>query len=118
MLLVLLISCYSFINQPIKNTISSILSNPVITLFSIIIILIIGYFNLVIGILLLLLLFISIYNFGVLLKTGFVGDDAYNSMIKGAIINQNISLNDRILSEIKGWTFGAGRIMIVNWYVI
>ena len=64
MCLVLIISCYSYISSPIKNTISSILSNPVITLLIIIITLIVSYYNIVIGILLLLLAFISIYSFG------------------------------------------------------
>jgi hypothetical protein len=64
MCLVLIISCYSYISSPIKNTISSILSNPVITLLIIIIILIVSYYNIVVGILLLLLAFVSIYSFG------------------------------------------------------
>ena len=38
--LVLLISCYTFINTPLKNTISSFISNPIIILFSLILIII------------------------------------------------------------------------------
>ena len=64
MLLILLISCYTFINEPIRNTISSILSIPIVTLFALIGITIIGYFNLVIALLLLILLFICVFGFG------------------------------------------------------
>jgi hypothetical protein len=62
MLLVLLISCYGFISNPIKNTLAYILSNPIIILFSICIIIIIAYFNITIGALTLILLFLCIYG--------------------------------------------------------
>lgn len=62
MLLVLLISCYSFISNPIKNTLAYILSNPIVVLFSICTIIVIAYFNIIIGALLLILLFICIYG--------------------------------------------------------
>lgn len=60
----------------------------------------------------------AFYNFYILLKTGFVGDDAYNAQIKGAIQHQGISILDKIWSEAMGWTWSAGRIMIFNWYMI
>ena len=60
--LVLLISCYTFINTPLKNTISSFIANPVIILFSLIIIIIVGYHNINIAILSLLLLFIILFG--------------------------------------------------------
>ena len=67
---------------------------------------------------LLVLLFIwVIYNLAVLLQTGFIGDDAYNSQIKGAILQQGISLNDRILVEIEGWIKGSGRFLVLVWYM-
>jgi hypothetical protein len=62
MLLILLISCYGFISNPIKNTLAYILSNPIIILFSICIIIIIAYFNITIGALTLILLFLCIYG--------------------------------------------------------
>jgi len=55
MLLVLLISCYGFISNPIKNTLAYIL-------FSICTIIIIAYFNITIGALTLILLFLCIYG--------------------------------------------------------
>jgi len=58
-----------------------------------------------------------IYNLFVLLKTGFISDDAYNSQIKGAIIQQGVTLHERILSEIAGWIQGAGRFLVVGWYM-
>jgi len=62
MLLVLLISCYGFISNPIKNTLAYILSNPIVILFSICTIIIIAYFNITIGALTLILLFLCIYG--------------------------------------------------------
>ncbi|MBC7457954.1 MAG: hypothetical protein H7235_06725 [Bdellovibrionaceae bacterium] len=59
----------------------------------------------------------GIYNLAVLLKTGFMSDDAYNSQIKGQILEQGISLNERILAEAFGWLKGSGRLMIVSWYM-
>ena len=60
--IILLITCYSFISAPIKNTISIIISNPVVILFSIISILLIGYFNITIAILLLILFFLALFG--------------------------------------------------------
>ena len=62
MLLVLLISCYGFISNPVKNTLAYILSNPIVILFSICTIIIIAYFNITIGALTLILLFLCIYG--------------------------------------------------------
>ena len=59
----------------------------------------------------------AIYNLAVLLKTGFMSDDAYNSQIRGQILEQGVSLNDRILSETIGWLKGSGRLMVVTWYM-
>ena len=60
--IILLISCYTFINTPLKNTISSFISNPIIVLFSLILIIIIGYHNINIAILSLLLLFVVLFG--------------------------------------------------------
>jgi hypothetical protein len=60
--LILLIACYTFIAAPIKNTISAIISNPIVILFTIIIIIIIGYYSINIAVLLLILFFIALYG--------------------------------------------------------
>ena len=62
MYLILIISCYTFINASIKNEISAFISNPIIILFSLIIIIVIGYYNINIATLVLLLLFIMLYG--------------------------------------------------------
>ena len=60
--LILMISCYTFINTPLKYSISSFLANPIIILFSLILIVLIGYYNINIAILILLLLFIALFG--------------------------------------------------------
>lgn len=50
-----------------------------------------------------------------LLETGFVGDDAYNSQIKGTLILSDATLLERLTSEIKGWLIGAGRFNPIGW---
>ncbi len=57
------------------------------------------------------------YYLSVLINTGFMSDDAYNSQIKGAIIQQGMTLNERILAEIFGWMQGAGRFLVFGWYM-
>jgi hypothetical protein len=49
------------------------------------------------------------YYLAVLLKTGFISDDAYNSQIKGSLLHEGNSLFQRISSETLGWITGAGR---------
>ena len=58
-----------------------------------------------------------IYYLSVLLVTGFISDDAYNSQIKGEILLDGLSIHDRIWAEVRGWIMGAGRIMVLNWYM-
>ncbi len=53
-----------------------------------------------------------IYSLAALLKTGFISDDAYNSQIKGRIIQDGITLGDRIFEEMAGWLLGSGRLML------
>jgi hypothetical protein len=60
--LVLLISCYTFINTPLKYAISSFVSNPIIILIGLILVILIGYYNINIAVLVLLLLFIILYS--------------------------------------------------------
>ena len=62
MCLILLISCYTFINTPLRYTISSFISNPFIILFALIFVIILGFYNINIAILLLLLLFVSLFG--------------------------------------------------------
>jgi hypothetical protein len=44
-----------------------------------------------------------------LLELGYVTDDAYNSQIKGTLVQSGQSLFGRTYDEIRGWTLGAGR---------
>jgi hypothetical protein len=57
------------------------------------------------------------YYLSVLLKTGFISDDAYTSQIRGMLIQQGVTLHESILSQISGWIFGAGRFLILGWYM-
>lgn len=72
MVLILFISCYTFISEPIKNTISYIVSNPIMIVIIIAAILFIAQFNMIIALLSLVLLFISLYSFG-------AGNNLYSS---------------------------------------
>jgi Ca2+/Na+ antiporter len=60
--IILLITCYTFISTPIKNTISIIISNPIVILFAIIAIIVIGYFDINIAVLLLILFFVALFG--------------------------------------------------------
>ena len=62
MSLILLISCYTFINTPLRYAISSFISNPIIILFALILIIVFGYYNINIAIMMLLLLFIAVFG--------------------------------------------------------
>jgi len=62
MMLIFIISCYTFINTPLKYAISSFVSNPIIILFTLICVILTSYYNINIAILILLLLFIAIYG--------------------------------------------------------
>ena len=62
MLLILLISCYTFINMSLKYMIVSFVSNPIVILFILIFVILIGFYNINIAILVLLLLFIILYG--------------------------------------------------------
>lgn len=66
---------------------------------------------------LLLLAVWTLFNLAALLKSGFISDDAYNSQIRGQIMQQGVTLNHRILEEVQGWLRGAGRLMLVTWYM-
>ena len=62
MCLILLISCYTVINTHLRFSISSYVSNPVIILFGLIIVIITGFYNINIAVLILLLLFIMLFG--------------------------------------------------------
>ena len=62
MILILLISCYTFINISLKYMISSYVSNPIVILFVLIFVILIGFYNINIAVLVLLLLFIILYG--------------------------------------------------------
>jgi hypothetical protein len=55
-----------------------------------------------------------IYYLAVLMKTGFISDDAYASQLKGMLIQKGISLQEAFLSQISGWIFGSGRFLITG----
>lgn len=83
MCLILLISCYTFINTPLRFAISSIVSNPVIILFGLIIVILVGFYNINIAILILLLLFIILFGASIFnSKTGNYNKNnkSYNSI--------------------------------------
>lgn len=57
------------------------------------------------------------YNLVILLKTGFISDDAYSSQIRGVLLQEGITLHQRIINEVLGWITGSGRILILDWYM-
>ncbi len=56
--------------------------------------------------------------FFILLNSGFSGDDIWNAQIKGQLIEEDISLLNRINNEWKGWFFGNGSIRILYYFII
>jgi hypothetical protein len=62
MLLILIISCYTFINTPLKVAISSFVANPAIILSGLILVIATSFYNINIAILILLLMFIILYG--------------------------------------------------------
>ena len=97
--LVLLISCYTFINTPLKNTISSFIANPIIILFSLILIIMIGYHNINIAILSLLLLFIILFGSSLFTKQNI--NNKINNTKKN---NNNNKNNNKNINNIEGFT--------------
>lgn len=76
MFLILLITCYSLLSNTLKYTVSTLLSNPTIMVVCIILILAIGYFDIGIASLMLVLFFILLFgsaNPGMGLGTGIEG---------------------------------------------
>ncbi|MCS6242781.1 MAG: hypothetical protein H2172_02830 [Opitutus sp.] len=64
-----------------------------------------------------ILLIWVLYNIIVLLKTGFIGDDAYNSQIVGSSIQKGVSVNQAIMTEVQAWTKEQGRFTALGWYM-
>jgi len=56
--------------------------------------------------------------FFILLNSGFTGDDIWNAQIKGQLIEEDISLLNRINNEWKGWFFGNGSLRILYYFII
>lgn len=59
-----------------------------------------------------------IISFYFLLDTGFTKDDTWNSLVRGQIIEEDISLFKRIYNEVNGWFFGAGSIRLLYYCFI
>ena len=57
-----------------------------------------------------------VYNLSPLLTTGFIGDDAYNSQIRGNVIQANFGIWEKYIGEIVGWVTDAGRFFPLSWY--
>ena len=84
MMLILIISCYTLINTSFKYAISSFVSNPIIILFTLILVVLLGYYNINIAVLVLLLLFISLYG------TSIFNNGSNNGTNNGYHNNNNI----------------------------
>lgn len=65
-----------------------------------------------------IIFFWIIFYFFDLLNSGFFGDDSWNSQIRGNLIEENISLLQRIDNEWKGWLFNNGSIRIAYYFII
>ena len=87
MILILLISCYTFINISLKYMISSYVSNPIVILFVLIFVILIGFYNINIAVLSLLLLFIVLYGTTIF-------NNKNSNKIEGFTNNNNYDDND------------------------
>lgn len=52
----------------------------------------------------------------VLLTTGYMGDDPYNSQIVGSLLHENKHVLQRTIDEMVGWMKGPGRLFPLGWY--
>lgn len=52
-----------------------------------------------------------------ILVSGFIGDDAYNSLIAGSVKEQDITISERYLDEVWGWAVGATRFVPIGWLI-
>ena len=50
-----------------------------------------------------------------MINSGFIGDDAYNSLILGFLIQTGVPLWEHTFIEINSWATGAGRIWPFQW---
>ena len=57
-----------------------------------------------------ILIIFSIYFLFPLLQSGYVSDDAYNSMIRGSILEKNKSFLKYVLDLNWGWLSNSGRL--------
>ena len=65
----------------------------------------------------LLLTLLVIYSFHILLQTGFVGDDAYNTQIAGRLIDDSSSLSEMIVTQHKYWFIENKRILLGYFFI-
>lgn len=92
--LILLITCYSFLNDPMRSAITGVISHPIITIIILAIIILVGYFNYNIAILLLVLLFVVLYSF----------DGAVNTTTNPTMLKTNFNTSTK---TIEGFTNDA-----------
>ncbi len=60
-----------------------------------------------------LLIFLGLFF---MLSTGFISDDAYNSQVKGTVLNDGTTITNKFYYETKGWILSAGRFFPLAWY--
>jgi len=58
----------------------------------------------------------AFYYLAVLLKTGYISDDAYNSQVRGTTILKGVSIWEFTWGECMAWIKGAGRFMPLAFY--
>jgi Ca2+/Na+ antiporter len=83
MMLILIISSYTLINTSLKYSISSFVANPIIILSVLISVVLIGYYNVNIAVLVLLLLFVALYGTTIFNSKNRVASDNKNNPVEG-----------------------------------
>lgn len=56
------------------------------------------------------------FLFNPILFSGLLTDDAYNYQISGQLVDENINIFQRYLSETHGWVKNSGRIFPLHWF--
>jgi len=83
MMLILIISSYTLINTSLKYSISSFVANPIIILSVLISVVLIGYYNVNIAVLVLLLLFVALYGTTIFNSKNRIASDNKNNPVEG-----------------------------------
>ena len=94
MMLILIISCYTFINTSFKYALSTFIANPIVILFSLILVVLIGYYNINIAVLVLLLLFIALYGTTIFNSSSNKINNNNNNNIENFAVNDQDSEDD------------------------